>query len=329
MWGIMKPPGGFDARDREPVPSEPLLPTTESPVVEHSDLRQFLTLLRRHAILIAVVTVLTAAATYVVTAREAKEYSAHSTLLYSASSSSEDPTRAVSTIVGISSSSVVLQPVARAFKTTVSDLESGLSITGNPNADLITISVTSGSPSQASKIANDVGSALISYAATGQRNLLKAQIVSLRGPASVARRVRTDPSSISAASQLRTQLAQTKAQLAVGTPSLAVLSPASKPSAPVSPHPMRDALIALFVGLVLGVMLGTLRDRLDRRIRSIEDIEAMYRSPHSASSPSRAAAAPAAAGSSPTSRARGRSPTPTGRSAPTSTCFGSARATTA
>ena len=176
----MKTPGGFAARDHQTVPAEPLLPTTESPVVEHSDLRQFLTLLRRHAILIAVITVLTAAATYVVTARQAKQYSAHATMLYSASSSAEDPTRAVSTIVGISSSSVVLQPVAKTFKTSVSDLESELTITGNPNADLITISVTSGSPSQASKIANDVGAALLSYSG-GSAQALKAQIISLQG----------------------------------------------------------------------------------------------------------------------------------------------------
>ena len=254
------------------------LPSTESAAYEHSDLREFLALLRRHAVLIVVATVLTGALTYVFTARETKQYASGTTLLYSASSSGEDPTRAVDTLVGVSSSSAVLSPVAARYKLTLAELAGSLTISGNSNADIITISATYGSPVQAARIANGVARQLISYSATGQRQVIRANIASLQRQLQTFSG-RTDPSALATASDLRTQLAQARANLAVAAPPLAVLSPAVTPSGAVSPHPTRDGAIGLLVGLVLGVMLGALRDRLDRRIHRIEEIEAIYRAP--------------------------------------------------
>lgn len=52
-----------------------------------------------------------------------------------------------------------------------------------------------------------------------------------------------------------------------------VLTPASAPEVPVSPKPVRDATLALIVGLMLGVGLAFLIDTLDERIRSVGDLE--------------------------------------------------------
>src|SRR5205807_10454575 len=94
---------------------EPALETTENRPDEGSDLRAVLALFRRHAVLIGVVTILTAAVTYAVTKQEASKFSGTTTLLYTEPAnapSNFDPTRAVSTLVGVSSSSAVLTPVA-------------------------------------------------------------------------------------------------------------------------------------------------------------------------------------------------------------------------
>ncbi len=53
---------------------------------------------------------------------------------------------------------------------------------------------------------------------------------------------------------------------------LAVLNPAVPPGEPSKPHVFLNILIALFMGVVLGVVVGFLTELLDRRVRSGQDI---------------------------------------------------------
>jgi capsular exopolysaccharide synthesis family protein len=65
-------------------------------------------------------------------------------------------------------------------------------------------------------------------------------------------------------------------QLASGftqTTSSQVLSTAEVPTDPVSPKPVQTGILALIVGLLMGVVLAFVRDNLDERIRGIDDLE--------------------------------------------------------
>ena len=245
---------------------------------EHSDLREFLTLLRRYILVIGVATILTGLAAFIVSAGQPKQYTSATTLLYSPTDTTGDPIRALNTIVGISTSNAVLAPVAATHRATAAELLQEVKITSDPSANLITISATSSSPQRSQSLANAVGNQLISYGAQGQKNLLAAQVASLEAQLQVFVG-RTSPSDLAAASDLRTQLAQTKAQLEVAKSDLSTLSPAYLPSAPSAPHPKRNAAIGLLAGFVLGVLLATLRERLDRRVRGLDEIQALYHAP--------------------------------------------------
>jgi succinoglycan biosynthesis transport protein ExoP len=51
-----------------------------------------------------------------------------------------------------------------------------------------------------------------------------------------------------------------------------LLTKADVPDTPVSPKPVQNAIIAIFVGLLLGVVLAFLRDTLDERILGMDDL---------------------------------------------------------
>lgn len=52
-----------------------------------------------------------------------------------------------------------------------------------------------------------------------------------------------------------------------------VVSDAERPSSPVSPDPVRNAAVALVLGLILGIALAFLRDYLDDTLRSKDDLD--------------------------------------------------------
>ena len=58
-----------------------------------------------------------------------------------------------------------------------------------------------------------------------------------------------------------------------------VVQPANLPSSPASPDFLRNGLLALAVGLVLGIGVAFLRERLDERLRGREDLEAQIAAP--------------------------------------------------
>lgn len=59
----------------------------------------------------------------------------------------------------------------------------------------------------------------------------------------------------------------------IAAPRFTVLQPALVPTSPTSPDPVRNVLIGLALGLVLGVMLALLREALDGRVRDGVQLE--------------------------------------------------------
>jgi capsular exopolysaccharide synthesis family protein len=58
-----------------------------------------------------------------------------------------------------------------------------------------------------------------------------------------------------------------------------VVQPAEVPTSPSSPKTVRNVALAIVLGLVIGLALAALVDRLDRAVRTVDELERVYRLP--------------------------------------------------
>jgi succinoglycan biosynthesis transport protein ExoP len=142
--------------------------------------------------------------------------------------------------------------------------------TSQSDSNIISIRVEDRNPHAAARIANSFSRQYISFRQAADRRrfdralkLVEGQIARLEGAASPdATELKT----------LRGQAEQLRLLVSVQTGGAEPIQAASPASDPVRPKKVRNALLGVLFGLVLGVLLGTLRDRLDRRIKSEDDI---------------------------------------------------------
>ena len=247
---------------------------------EQSDLRSFESLLRRQLPVILLVALLTAAGTLLVSLTREDKYRATARMLYldptsGPSISADSAERAVATFVRL----------ATARSTSSASRRSGTSpprCCGSRSRSTVREREHHLDPGHS----GDGGRrrrggerrrhrAAWNWRTEQRQRQVRARVEFLRGSlATLAGK--TAPSEVAAAAALRTQLAQALAELNVPSPELTIVSPAQTPTEPFTPKPIRDGIIGLFAGLVLGVFLAAIRDRLDRRLRSVEHIEQQY-----------------------------------------------------
>jgi capsular exopolysaccharide synthesis family protein len=149
--------------------------------------------------------------------------------------------------------------------------------------NVMAITATSGTPSQAALIANLYATAFVQYQqAVASHSLATAeaqvssQVSSIEKQISSLRGNTTSPEATALLNQeavLKEQLAQMQVSGSVDTGDVALVTPAQPPVSPSSPKPARDALIGLVAGLAFGLAAAFVRDSLDDRLTSKEATE--------------------------------------------------------
>ena len=159
---------------------------------------------------------------------------------------------------------------------TASAVSQAISVSQVGQTSVADVSVTSTSPSLAAAIANTYVAQFISGQQTQQRasvhealDLVQHQIAAL----STEQLAGTDGQALVD----RAESLQILASLQDG--GAQVVTRAKAPSAPSSPKVLRNTVLGLLLGLLIGVSLAFLLERFDRRIKTVEDLEAIYRLP--------------------------------------------------
>lgn len=234
--------------------------------------------------IVALTAVVFVAASLGMSLRAAKEYEATSRLVLgdpgfssvvgasNVLSGSLDPQRASATDVMLMTSTQVAERVRRALRLSVpaEELAGQASATAVSGADLAEISVRDADPARAAAIANAFAEQYVAFRTESDRGKISEAITELRQQLATT----TDPSE---RTQLQDLLSRFVGLRLLQFGKAEVVGRASVPTTAVSPTPARDAVIALFLGIAVGVGIVFLLDLFDRRVKTVEEFEAIFR----------------------------------------------------
>lgn len=254
-----------------------------------SDLERGLAIVQRHAVLIALCFVATAAAAFGLSELQTKEYAASASLLFRNPGFAEDlfgssptvtnpvPAREAATNERLVGLRVVATRAAKRLPGLTADQVAGMvSVESQGEAELVAVTATSTQPAQAARVANTFARQFISFrAAADSKKLLQAKRLAERELERLSPAEREGPRG-EALSRGAEKLG-ILASLQTGNAEL--VQPASPPTAPSSPKPVRNGVLGAILGLLLGLGLAFLLERLNRQLRDPDEAKEAFEMP--------------------------------------------------
>lgn len=209
------------------------------------DLRDYLRIARQRWLLIGVVTLVSLGIASLLTLRATPQYQSSARLFISTSQSDDADAyqgglfsqQRVKSYANLLTGEEISRRVVEALDLdeTPRALASRIKAVVQPDTVVLTISVTDPSPGESQRLAQATAEVFVTYVA-----------------------------------ELETAPGQTAAPVKAS-----IVDRATLPSAPVSPQPTRNLALALLLGLLAGGGLAVLRDTLDTRVRTSDDLTAI------------------------------------------------------
>lgn len=248
------------------------------------DLHRYLSALGRSRALIVAIVIGFTGAVLALSLILPKSYRASATVILEATGSLLTPQdaqtqqRQLATVESLLSSQSVLDQAVTEIGIPREDLESKLESAVDSEANIIEVAANDGDPAQAALIANTVAKALIE--ARGEAE--KTQFAEARDQiAKEIRRLRSsgDPDANVQIPALQKELGSLSLQEELAGSDLQLASPAQVPTAPHSPRPLRNAVLAFFASLFLAVLIALARDQLRPRVNSPRELSRLTNLP--------------------------------------------------
>jgi succinoglycan biosynthesis transport protein ExoP len=185
-----------------------------------------------------------------------------------------DPEEVRATAVALARAPALYERVARKARGrlgTAADIQSATSVNDEQD-NVIAFATSTSNPTRSQRTVNAVADEYLTWRAEISGQQIETAVRALR------QRVAREPAGSQRQRELRDRL--TELEILAGVPSPnAVLVERASGAAKTSPAPVRDSLLGGMIGLVISLLLVGIREALDTKIRSEEDIEELLDAP--------------------------------------------------
>jgi Mrp family chromosome partitioning ATPase/capsular polysaccharide biosynthesis protein len=256
-----------------------------------ASLADYVAILRRRWWMIAIPLVVAPIGAFVVARSEQPEYRATATVYINRTpatstatgiydqSAAQDPVRFFQTQADLARDPVLLDRVARAAHgITAGALAGASSVSPSGNADLLNFSVTSADRDAATRLANAYAGEFTKFQPEQNRTSLNTALTTVRSRIATLRENGVLPSS-PVYSDLLNRESQIETALVLQTGNAPRLVQPAGGASQIRPRPKRSALLGLALGAILGIGLAFLREALDKKVRSDEEIQEILQIP--------------------------------------------------
>jgi capsular polysaccharide biosynthesis protein/Mrp family chromosome partitioning ATPase len=251
------------------------------------DLRHYVQAIWRRKWLILQFVVIIPALVLVVSLRQTKVYDATARVMVEGQSSTYNAVagqnlgdrppddRTVATLAGFVATPETAQKVIGqlALTTSTRELLKHVASTPDTNANVIMITASDHSPQRAAAIANAFAQQFVTWRQTSQQAALESALTIL--DAQMAK-VKHNSAAYLNLVDKQSQLAVLKA---LTTGGVEVGEVAQVPTSPASPKPLRTTFLAIVAALIIGIGVAFLREALDVKIHTIEQLQELTQLP--------------------------------------------------
>jgi capsular exopolysaccharide synthesis family protein len=256
---------------------------TFGPQTQENELRRVLHVLRRRAVLICLAVLVVAGAAVGLSLLQQNRYTGSASILFRSQSLAQelpgntsptvDPQTQAATNLELVSLERVAVRTARQLghRFSPKEISDSVDVAAKGASNVIDVKATWRSPRIAARVATTFAQQFVHFQADAERARIRAAQKRLHLTLEHERQSATpDQARIDT---IQANLDDLQVLKGVSSGQAQVIQRADVPSSPSSPKPVRNGVIGIFAGLLLGIALAIALEQLDRRVRSAEEFE--------------------------------------------------------